>query len=544
MRLSSRLLANAASSYARLGAQFVLGVFFTWFVVGRLGVAGFGIVTFATATFSIPMTLSNVLRFGLIRELAAAVASGEPRRVSTSLTSAVVLCVPLAALALLLSAGLAALAWAGVLNTPDEPAGLATALAVLLLAEGVYGALRLIASPYSQALFAAQHVALDNALLGLSRLTYVASAVIVLALWMPDEPLAVQIYGLAVTRVSLQLLDIVIGVILARRMIAGLRFDRSAFDRRELKAILGTVWHSGQVNLLMDLNVRFIAVLINLFLGMTYNGIWQIVIQLGAWSRLLAQALMRGVEPVSAHLQQHRPGMIVDLMQRTIRYQLGTILPMVIWVGIFLHPLVTLWVADRMAGDRHLAAAGISVAEALRLVTVMTSLFLVAQVLRASTAGVERMLYGLGEVRSYSWFAKYGALINVAVASLILWRASTPAAVPVSLVITYLIYYPGVILVAASRRAGLPIGATLRRTLPRPIIAGALMAAAALPARLWLGALSLVELLFLLAGVGGCFALLMYFVVLEPGERGRIRELLPGGGADRRPPAADETIGK
>ncbi len=551
MRVSSRLLSNAAANYIRLGMTFLLGVFFTWYVIGRIGMTGFGMIALAMSMFSIPASVDNAIRFGLLRELSAAIATGEAARVRTSLTSAVAFCALAAALLGLASALIAALAWLGLFSTPADVPNLRLALVVLLLADGVSGSIRMLCAPYTQALFAAQYIRLDNLLEVLRRVLYVLSAVAVFGFVLPEAPLALQLIGFALSRVTVQLPDVALGCWLARRRIPGLRFRRSAFDAAEFRSIRGTVWHSGQVSLLMDLHVFFIAILINFFFGLAYNGIWQIVVQLGGYLRRFSLGLLHGVEPLSTHLQQQgRDAALIGLMKRTIRYQLGSTLPLAVCLVIFMHPILNLWIGGRLENwGQQLAQAGLDIRGAVNLIAILAYVLLAAQVVRASMYGVQRMLYGVGLVRSYSWFAKYGALISIGLAALLMWLTGSPVAGPVALLITNLIFYPGIVLSAAVREVDLPLAESLAESVPRPLIVAALVCIPAVLARLWVAELTLVSLIGLAAGLGVVYALLFYGVILLPDERARIRELLRGSGGrlggEREMPAdgaVDETI--
>ncbi len=541
MRLSNRLIANAATTYLRFGVSLLLGVFFIWYVIGRIGMVGFGMVALTATMYSFSAALDSAIRFGLIRELAAAIASGDPERVRVSTSSAFAFCAPAAGVFGVLGVLLALVALAGVFNLPADPPGLRHALTALLLAEAVYAAIRLFFAPFTQALYASQHIGLDNLLFGAQRLLLAVSAVLVLGVLLPDAPLDRQLYGFAVSRVTLQLLDVGLGIWLAKRCVRGLSFRRSAIDRNEFRAIRGTVWHSGQVTLLMDLNVHFIAILINFIFGVAYNGLWQVVVQLGGWAQRFALGLLRGIEPVATSMHDAgRRGASLDLMERTIRYQTGTVLPVAAALCLYMEPILDLWIGGRMAA--RVAEMGITASQAIRIIAVMAFVHLAASVVRASMFGVQRMLYGIGEVRSYSWFAKYAALLNVGLGAILMRAFDTPVAGPAVLLAVYLIYYPGIVLVAAKRRAGLPIGQALARSIPRPLIATALLCVPLLAVRPWFVPLTLGSLAVLMTSAGLLYGILVFCVILTADERARLRQLLSSGTdrlRGRRPPPGD-----
>ena len=542
MRLSTRLLSNAVSTYLRLGTTFVLGLFTTWYVLGQAGVVGFGLIALATSSAALSTALDRALRFGLVRELAAAAASAEPGTIRRSLASAYRLCrqvaVPVSGFVLLV----AALAWFGLFNTPVNQPELEWALALLILGEGIHALARLLAAPYIQLLFAAQQVAVDNLLIVIGRVTYAASAVLIFGWLLPDADLAVQLTGLAATRCTLQLIDLALGIWFAKRSFPGLRLEREAFDEDEYRSIRSTIWHSSQVVVLLNANYMFLAVLINLFFGLTYNGLWQIVVQFAGFARMIGEGLLRGIAPLTTHLQEGgRPRAVVELMTRSVRYQFAIALPTALLLGIWVGPLLTLWVGDRLAGDRHLAAAGFAAGEAVALASVMAVILIIARTLRTGFFGIESVLYGIGKVRSYSWAAKWALLISIGLATAAMAWLGDPLAAPVSALISQTLFSPVVVLLAARREGGLDIGATLWRTLPRPLIGNLVFLALLLPARLAVDRLSLVSLAALLVGAAVAYTLLALLVIATRDERRRLRQLAGQGLAwlrRRDPPAA------
>ena len=60
MRLSSRLIRNATSSYFRLGTSFVIGVFITWYAIGEVGVIGFGLMAYRHLVLALKRPFTGV----------------------------------------------------------------------------------------------------------------------------------------------------------------------------------------------------------------------------------------------------------------------------------------------------------------------------------------------------------------------------------------------------------------------------------------------------------------------------------------------------
>lgn len=523
--MSTRLLSNATTTFLRLGATFTLGIFTTWYLVGAIGVAGFGLLALATSSTGVTRTLELALRQGLVRELASAIASRETPRIQRSLSAAVHLCRRMLIPVFLIIGALAIFTAVGGFNTPSDQPSFKWALLALILGEGIYAGARVLSAPYLQSLFAAQHVGLDNLLMVVGRITYALSAVLVFGWLLPDRDLVTQFSAYALSRSSLQLLDVGLGIWLAKHLVPGLRLA-SDVDRSEYLAVRNTVWHSTHVEILLNLCPQFLAILINLFFGLTYNGLWQIVVQLSGYVRMLAEGLLRGIEPLTTHLQTvGRMTAVKDLMARTIRYQLTFSLPGAIMIGVLATPILHLWVGDRLAHDPHLSQAEISLTSALDLAATMTLIMLAVRTLRSAFFGIERTLYGLGEIDSYSWFAKWALLLTVVVSSMLMYLTGSPLGAPWGLLIASGIYSPGVILAAAKKTTSLPLLETLRRSLPRPLLSNLLFGAALLPLVHAVERLSLLELVAIFAGYGLLYTLLALFFIAEPDEKRRLREI-------------------
>lgn len=526
MRLSTRLLSNAATNYLRMGATFGLGLFTTWYVVGAAGIVGFGLISLAVSSSGPSRALERTLRLGLVRELSTALASGDAANIRRSIASAFRLCsqaiLPLA----LVVVTMATVAWAGVFNVPGGRGALTLALTALILAEGIHAVVRLLAAPLLQSLFASQQVALDNLLMVLARLTHALSALLVFGWLLPDAALPTQLIGFAVSRVTLQLADAGIGVLLARRRIPAVRLDRSMFDQSEYLKMRATVWNFSQVTVLLNIMPRFMAILINLFFGIAYNAIWEITVQFAGYAWVASEGLLRGIAPLTAYLREAgRSQVALGLMTRSIRYHLAVSLPAALLLGLYAKPMLTLWVGRRLAADPTLSAAGIGVAEALALAAAMAMVLLVAHTIRGGLFGVERILYGMGEVRSYAWLSKWAALAAIASAAAAMALFHEPIAAPIAMLGGLAIHSIVGVLGGARRRVGLEIGRSLLRSLPRPLISNLVFAGILLAARPFFAELTALRLAGLVLGSGLVYGLLTLLLTLEPDERPRLLEM-------------------
>ena len=516
MRISQRLAINAVTSYLRLGTTFLIGVFLTWYVVGQVGLVGLGMIALSTSTFGFSAAIEQAIRQSLVREIAQAITSGDQAAIGRTLTSAVVYCSIAAGAILLLYLALAGVAMTGFFRTE----GLDRALALMFLAEAGVTGVRMLAAPYTQSIFAAQRVALDNGLMIAQRLAGAAAAVVAFHFVFADESLAARLVGFAGLRVVFAGVELGIEVLIARSLLSGLRFSLRSFDRAEFRSIAGTVWHAGQFSLLGGVHVHMMAVIINLLFGMTFNGVWQVVTQVGGHARMVADGVLRGIDPLATSMAASgRRAAIVDLMARGLRYQLLAVLPFAAVYIAFLLPIVGLWVGGRLEADPAGDEAALAPAEALRLIALLGAINIAAEVVRVSTRGIERMLFGTGEVRSYSWFAKYAAAAALTLSITLMWATDSIVWAPIVLLVVNFAYSVIVIPLAARRRAGLELLPMLKAALPRAVTVMGLTLLAVLPLRRQLEDMSLGGLALLGVVAAVAFGLASFLIGLESGER-------------------------
>jgi len=321
--------------------------------------------------------------------------------------------------------------------------------------------------------------------------------------------------------------DTVCAIFIARKLIHGLQLSPSAFRRAEFKQLARTGWHAGQMMILMDFNTYLMSILINLFFGVAYNGLWQIAVLLGGYATLVGEGILRGIDALAANLKEKgNLGGINILLTTSIRYQLAAALPWIAMNLIFMKPILWVWIGNRLQMDKSLVEAGLTVNAAIELVAIMATMLIMASLCRTLSRGIERMLYGMGLVHTYAWFAKYAVVSTLALAALMLWRTGSPAWAPVPIVLINFLYYEVVILLAARREMGFRISFSLKQSLPGPALAAAVLCLPLLVMRSIIGDLTLPKMAFVLAVSGAVYAPLAVGLVLEADERGKILQLV------------------
>ncbi len=527
MRISTRLLVNAVSTYSRLGVNFAIGVFLTWYVIGHVGLVGFGAVALATGSFGLTTVLFNAIRSSMVRELAAAIASGEPSRVRRTVTSALAFSSIAAVVVLAIFAVVCGLALLDVFHTPDDLPDMRYVLAALFASSGIVTALNVWMAPFTMAIVASQRVELENMAVMFRRALGPVAAILAFDVLRPDGTLSEKLLALALVSGGLGVVEVCVKCMLARLVVPHLHLRPGEFDRAEFRSVASTVWNASQFTIATGLNMHLMMLLINLMFGLAFNGMWQIVIQVGGHARMVAQGLLAGIDPMTTHLHERgEHEAIAYLLARVMRYQLCVILPFVAFYMIFMTPILDLWVGDRLAGDVHLMQAGLTVDAALRLIAIMASITLIGEVAWAAVGGVERMLFGMGQVRSYAWFAKWSLLITLGASAALMWWLRTPIAAAVVVATMNIIYFEVLILRQALRHMGMRLRDVLGRALPRPVILTVLLSGPLIAARMFIDELTLSGLAILCGATGAGFLLLAIPIGLDRAERTRLGEIL------------------
>jgi hypothetical protein len=457
----------------------------------------------------------------MVRDLADAITQEDPRALQRTVSSTLWLCAQVAVPLTGLVALLALAAANGFFDTSDSMPGLDKALCALIVAEGVQALVRLMTAPFVQTLYASQRVGLDNLLVVVARATHAISAVIVFGWLLEGSSLVVQLFGFAAARASLQLLDVALGVRWTRRLFPGLVWTFRQKTVEDYRRVRSTIWHSAQVNVLLNIAPMALAVLINLFFGLSYNTLWQIAVQFTGYAWMMAEGLLRGLSPLATQLQrQGRRRASIDLLLRSIRYQWAVVLPTTLFLGIFAPPLLDLWVGGRLGSDAALATTGITVAQALRLTAMMCWILLASRASRAGFHGVESMLYGVGEIESYSWFAKWALVLALTLTVFGFWLFGEILWAPIGLLVSGAMFSPGVVLSATRRTLGLSYSDLVLHPLIRPLAASLLVLPLLIAGRV---STDLVATGLWLAISGVSYAVVTWFWTLSPDERTRLQ---------------------
>ena len=260
--------------------------------------------------------------------------------------------------------------------------------------------------------------------------------------------------------------------LVSRRLVPEVKFSKSDFNRSLIVQTVKNAAWALQFSLVSGFLAQLLGVLVNLTLGLTFNGIWAIVIQLAGWCMLLSEGLFRGIDPLMIHLQAERGVEGVRSRIPLLTSIQGYVAVAITAVMVCVSPwFLNVWLGERL----H------SVGQSSDLLTDGRSvLFLIANVLVLQLAGIlvrstctplERTLFGLGYVRHYVPFVWIGGGVAVLFSCLpitdgrFFW-------VPLGFMLANVCSYGVGVLRASTQTIGLKISHDLRPALMKVFIVG------------------------------------------------------------------------
>ena len=197
--------------------------------------------------------------------------------------------------------------------------------------------------------------------------------------------------------------------LVSRCLVPEVRFSKSDFDRGLIiQTVKNAVW-ALQFSLVSGFLAQVLGLVVNLTLGLTFNGIWAIVIQLAGWCMLLSEGLFRGIDPLMIHLKEERGVEGVRARIPLLTSIQGYVAVAITGGMVCLSP----WFLDIWLGPRLQAVSESS--EFMtdgRSVHLLIANALVLQLggilVRSTCTPLERTLFGLGYVRHYVPFVWIG----------------------------------------------------------------------------------------------------------------------------------------
>ena len=470
------------SNLARLGIGFLSGLLLIRLLGGRVGpdlVALWLLVGSQVGIAGIFLTLTER---SLVRELGRAWHAG-PESFRPIFSTSLLLASALAILAGLIFLCL----WYGidVLDLPEGTSGLARQI---VLAEALAAIVGIVGSPF-QALFGVrERFVLQNLVLLARRTASLVAVLCISSSGSAEEQLAEFVSLNAWFTVS-----VVVFAVFAQAILEPLARPSFALTSRQaLREILSTFGWNSLVVLFLNLNVRVVALLVNLLLGMAATVPYQFAIRLSAYARMLAEGTVSGVDAVTVRIQKDRPEKISAWLRRVIEIQATATLPVGVLIFIAAPTLLEVWL-----GPVFLRSPGL-----LESTSLVTRLIVIQMMVRALSDGWIRVFYGLGLVERYARLIAISGILQpiIIVAAVGIWGQVLviPAAVLVVVTsLTQLLFIP-----IRLERASPGFLAHIRSSLTWPLLATLVASPLLLP--LW----EPQDLGWLILSGGGYFAVI------------------------------------
>jgi O-antigen/teichoic acid export membrane protein len=442
---------NVSTRYLSIAAEMLIGLVMLPFNLAHLGAAQYGLwVLLGSLTVYL-----SVLDLGYGGAIVKFMAQYRARRDSAAMNEiASTMFFVFGALGILAYGAAAVLAFnlGHVFHmTPDQ----AHTGQLILLIIGVHVAVNFPFSVYGGVIGGFQRFDINNIVaIAIAVAAAVANAVILLAgyglVTLVAVTTAVRLAGYFIYRSN------------AHRVYPELRVKPSLFRKNRLREVTGFSVYASIIDWANKLNYQLDAVVIGMFLGSAYVGVWAVAERIIAATQRLTNQCNGVLFPLIVHSdaaqQQERLQRV--LLQGTL-LSLATVMPIAATLLMLADPLVRAWVGPDMAGS-------VPVLQILAF----------AVAIRVGNATATTLLKGAGQHRMLAWVNLGTGIINVLLSVLLIQRFGLPGVaigtlVPVALSAVFIVQP------AACRRVGLPISRAVNQSVlpavwPAVLVAGVL----------------------------------------------------------------------
>lgn len=391
--LTGKLLAAAGSSWARILVFFGVSFILTPILLAELGVDLFGVFMLVSVSMALAGPLRGAIRKTLTRELTAAVSSRDPERVRRVFSNGVVLGAFGGAAVLVITAGLALIAPRVLRVEPEHQPLLSLAIAL----EGLLIVELLGLMAWHNLYFATHRIVEENAHRAINRSLDLAA--ILTASLVLHTHIFVAFVGL---RFVLHTTHHLIKAWRAARLVPSARFSRAMINLAEIRSMAQTGGWSTANQIARLGFYQADQILLNVFFGPVYNGIYAIVNQLRSWARMFGGNVAFGIEAVAADLHEKgdREGtkrVLLSVMKITASITAF----FAITAAVCAPAVVRLWLGKRLTGDTALLEI-MTGEQALALIGSFVLIIAPSTIIAETHNSAANILYGMGLIRTYS----------------------------------------------------------------------------------------------------------------------------------------------
>ena len=450
--LAGKLLAATGSSWARIMVFFAVSFLLTPVLISQLGLDLFGVFMLVSVSMALAGPLRGAIRKTITRELSTAVSSGDTDRLRKTFSDGVCLGAIGGSVCLVLTAILAVGAPAVLQVGPEHQVllGVAIALEGLLLVE------LFLMMAWHNLYFATHRIVEENAHRAVNRvLDLVAIGV---AMLVAKEHVFLVFISV---RFFLHTLHHVLKCVRIALLVPGARFLRSDVRMSNVKQ-MAAVGGWSTANQIAGIGFyQADQILLNLFFGPVYNGIYAIVNQLRSWSRMFGGNIAFGIDAIAADLHEKgdREGsvkMLLSVMKIT-----GSVTAFFsITAAVLAASLVDLWLGARLTDDAALLEV-MTGDEALKLIAAFVLVVAPATIIAETHTAAAHIFYGMGLIKTYSIPMFFASALKIVLAVVMLTITSDPLwvvwATLIAQVLLYVVAFGWIIVV----KCGVPVGRLL-----------------------------------------------------------------------------------
>lgn len=411
-----RVIFNAIATYARFAITFVLGLIYTGYVTSKLGLEGFGLVSLAAGTFGISFALESGIGHSVARELTPAFVSKNKDDLRHAISLTFTSSCYVALIVLFIGIAVAIASTYGLIALPVEKAGFLKGLIWLLISEAALGTVRLVLSVWLRAPFAIRLIWLDSIYFIIPRIGKPAVAVIVFsgALSITD---AIQLIPyLAVGNFVWGAVSFLVCSSASLIIIPQTRVLPHWSKWPQVKEVIVRIFEALQFSFLAGFTPQLLALVVNATLGLAFNGVWSIVVQVGGYCWQLGEGVVRGVDPLMVYLREEKgESHVRNSLIAMCKLQSYTFVIVCSVVLSICPSLIYLWVGKAWAASSSFELLGESGTNIIIFTSSIIMLHLLSLFPRNLYSAVERTLFGFGHMKHYLRYVWGGALLALVV---------------------------------------------------------------------------------------------------------------------------------
>lgn len=390
-------LIRIVANYFRLGLGLALGLIFVPFTLTWIGNDGLGLIILLGAGTGLAGMFREITTRAAVRELAAALHSGDDERFRIVYNSALVVSLISAAIA-------AAIFVAVILAVPflNVPSHLVSAARVLIASQGVYLVITTFLSPIFNMLIVREQFVSYNFWSLLERSGLILSAIILAkVVKLTDVSRSVQWLGILCS--SLNLITFLIPV--ARLIASDPRYvpNFQSARRASVLEVFSTLKWYIVVETASSLHERVSQLVMSYFFTSSVGSIvFGIALQFVSYVRQATQGVTFGLDAVSARMSNQGHTHLRALTYHSTRVHGLVALPAGLIVFVLADPLIRLWIGNRIEDPDQMLPAIITTVKIMGL----------ALTARAISDGWMMILYGAGHIRRYAPMVLAGGIAN------------------------------------------------------------------------------------------------------------------------------------